>query len=324
MRIGAGWTIAALAGLAAAVGVVGSDVLWLVPLGSVVAHGHVPDAVPFATAPTHGWHDVPAAAQLLFWGLYHALGGVRGLVAAQVCAAAAGFGTLAAGIRRDAGTGAAIVVSLVVLAGSLPAVVIVNVSLWSLAFFPLLLALVQAESRAPGRRIWLVVPLVLLWGNLHGGVLNGVALLACYLMLERARREPLVAGGVLAASVAALFVNPELWRTPLYYRAVFGSVLAREGSGLWTPLGTGGFDLVLVGCALALVALAARGRPRLWEAVAVIGLAVATVRMARNGMPFLMLTAYPAARALRLAPPRPRLLCAAAVVFTAAAAALLV
>lgn len=316
-------TVAALAALAGALGVVGSDALWLVPLGSVVAHGHVPHSIPFATAPTRGWHDVPAAAQLVFWALYHALGGVRGLVVAQSAAAAIGFGSLAEGLRRQSGPGPAIVASLVVLAGSLPAVVIVSASLWSLALLPLLLLLLESEMRAPSRRIWLAVPLVAVWGNLHGAVLAGLGLLACYLVVERARREPLLAAGVLGAAVIALFLNPELWRTPRYYRGVFDSVVAREGSGLWAPLGTGPFDVLLVVCALLLVAAAVRGRPRVWEGIALVGLAAATVHTSRNGIELLMLAAYPAARGLRLAAPRPRLLTATAALLAAAAVALL-
>lgn len=67
------WAVAMLAAAAGALGALGSDALWLVPLGRLVAHGHVPGSIPFATAPTH-WHDVPAGAELIFWALYRALG----------------------------------------------------------------------------------------------------------------------------------------------------------------------------------------------------------------------------------------------------------
>jgi hypothetical protein len=317
MRLSVPWAAAMLAAAIASVGLIGSDALWLVPLGHVVAHGQVPSSIPFATAPTHGWHDVPAGAQLLFWALYRALGGIRGLVVGQAVAAALGFGALAAGLRREAGDGEAIVLTLVVLVGSVPIVAVTGVQIVSLAFFSLLLLLLESSSG----RIWLAVPLIALWGNLHGGVLAGLALLACYVVFRRPRDLP-----VLGASVIAAFANPELWHTPRYYESVFGTVVARRGEGLWAPLGTAPFDLVLVAAALVLVAIAVvRGpRARPWEAVALLGLAAETVHVARTGSSFLFLAAYPAARAWRLRAPRPRLVALVAGVLAVLSVALLV
>ena len=315
--------VAAVAALAGSLGVIGADALWLVPLGSEVAHGHLPGSIGFATAPSGGWHDVPAAAELLFWGAWHALGGARGLVAWQALAAAVGFGSLAWGLRREASSGAVALVCGIVLMGSLPAVVVTGVSLFSLALFPLLLALVESDSRAPSRRIWLAVPLVAAWGNLHGAVIVGLGLLATYLAFSRGRRDPWLSVGVFAASLLAWCLTPALWETPRYYRVVFGNEAARRGVGLWQPLGLGGFWLLLIAAAVVLGVLAWR-RVALWEAVALVGLVAATVHVARNGTWLLFLAAYPAARRLRLGELSQRALVGAAVVCGAAAVALLV
>src|SRR5581483_3589555 len=229
---------------------------------------------------------------VVFWAAYRAFGGDRGLVLAQAAAAATAFGALACGLRREAGGAAALGVSLVVLAGALPAVAVTNVSLFSLALFPLLLGLLEREARAPSRRIWLAVPLLALWGNLHGAVLAGWALLALYLVLALARRAPARAGAVLAAATLALLAGPELWDTPRYYWGVFGNEAARRRVGLWTPLSTGAFDLLLA------LALARARRFHRCEAVAIAGLAAATVDVARNGVWLLLVAAYPAARSL--------------------------
>ncbi len=320
------WIVAAVAALAASIGIIGGDALWLVPLGREVAHGHLPGSIPFASAPSSGWHDVPALAELLFWALYRLLGGERGVLVAQTVGAAVGFGALARGLAREAGGGTALVVSALVLAGSLPAVVIVSGSVFSLAFFPLLLALLESETRTPSRRLWLAVPLLALWGNLHGAVIVGFGLLACYLVFERARGDRRQSALALVAATLALFANPTLWRTPLYYRGVFESQVARHGGGLWAPLGTRGLDLVLVAAALALAGLALgfRARLRLWEGVALLGLLGATIHVARNGSWLLLLLAYPAARALRVPTPKPRLLGLAAVIVGAGVLATLV
>lgn len=303
--------MAALAAALAALGAVGSDALWLVPLGREVAHGHLPHSIPFAAAPTHGWHDVPAGAEVIFWALYRALGGVRGIVVAQCVAVAIGFGALAAGLRRGS-----VVVPLVVLAGSIPAVAVAGVQMFSVALFSLLLLLLESESRT----IWLAVPLIALWGNLHGGVLVGLGLLACYAVFHRRRALP-----VLAASILAVFANPALWHAPAYYERVFGTVVAREGKGMWGPLGTSGFDVALIVTGVLLLAAIAR-RPcvQLWEAVALFGLAAATAHAARTGTFFLFVAAYPASRAVRLRPLRRSIVVGAAIVLTVVAVVLVV
>jgi hypothetical protein len=317
---------AALAAFAAALGVIGADALWLVPLGERLAHGELPHAIPYAAAPTSGWRDVPAGAELVFWSLFHALGGARGLVVAQAVAAAAGFGFLARGLRLEASAGATLLASVIVLVGSLPNVVVTSIALFSLALYPLLLWLLESETRAPSRRIWLSVPLLALWGNLHGEVITGWGLLACYLVLARGRRAPWLSAAVLAGATAALFANPALWHTPRYYWAVLNSEPARKGTGLWAPLGAGGFDLVLVASAVILVAVGLIGGVRVhpWEAVALFGLAASTVQVARTGTWFLFLAAYPATRSLRMGDPRRRVVAVLTVMLGAAALALLV
>jgi hypothetical protein len=316
MRHPVPWAVAMLAAAVAAIGAIGSDALWLVPLGRIVAHGHLPGSIPSAAAPTGGWHDVPAGAELVFWALYRVLGGLRGLVVAQSVAAAVAFAALAVGLRRQGRDGAAVAVAIVVLIGAIPAVVVVGVQLFSLALFSVLLLFLESEPR----RLWLAIPLIAVWANLHGGVLTGLGLLACYVVLHRPRAIP-----VLAASTVAVFANPALWHTPSYYRAVFGSAVAREGKGMWAPLAATPFDLVLVVAAVVLIAAIARGRPRvhLWEAVALVGLAAGTVHASRTGAWFLFVAAYPAARGLRIRSPRPRLVAAAAVLLALLAIALL-
>ncbi len=324
--IAATLAVCALGAFAATVGVIGADALWLVALGERVAHGALPRAIPYATAPSGGWHDVPAGAELVFWALFHLFGGARGLVLAQAGAAALGLGTLAVGLRRESSPGAALVVPLLVLAGALPSIAVVSVALFSLALFPLLLALLEAQSRRPSRAVWFSVPLLALWGNLHGEVLAGWALLACYLLGERARSRPWSSLALLASATAALLANPALLRTPDYYRGVLGSAVARQGEGLWAPLGSGGFDLLLVAAAvvLAAVALAGHGRMKLWELLAASGLTLATVHVARTGVWLLFLLAYPAARGLRLGAPHRRVLVAAAATLAIGAVALIV
>ena len=318
-------TSATFAALAASLGVIGADALWLVPLGSEIAHGRLPDSISYATAPTSGWHNVPAGAEIVFWAAYHAFGGERGLVALQAGAAAVAIGALAWGLGRRSSPGGALLLSLLAAVGALPAVAVTNVSLFSLALFSLLLVLLESESDHGSRRIWLAVPLLAVWGNLHGAVLVGLALLACYLVFDRGRKRLIEAAGVMAGATLAIFLNPELWQTPRYYSGVFRNEAAKQGVGLWKPLTASAFDVLLVLVLLVFVAPALRRRSfRLWEVVAIVGLAVATFEVARNGVWLLFVAAYPAARSLRLSAPPRGILVLVAAAFSAATVAALV
>ena len=290
-----------LAAAAAAFGVVGADARWLAAVGSSIADGRLVHAVPFATAPTSGWVNAPVLGELVFHWLWSLLG-ERGLVLAQIAAVSAAFTALARGLRREAADGAAAAaVPFVVLVGSLPAVLVARNQLFSLVLFPLLLVLLERESRYPSRRIWLAVPLLGLWTNLHGAVLVGYALLAVYIVVNRRR-----AFAVLIAATLALCATPELWHTPRYYASVSENEAARLGVGLWSPLGASPADVLFVIAGLTLLAFALVPRARRWygwEAVAVVGLAAASVHAARLGTWLLCVVAYPAARAVRV--PRP-------------------
>jgi hypothetical protein len=167
--------------------------------------------------------------------------------------------------------------------------------------FPLLVFLLRSEAREPSRRIWLAVPLLALWSNLHGGALLGIGLVGAYLLFGRLRREPATAVLVLAASVLALCATPSLWRTPDYYLGVLGNEAARRGAGLWSPLSLDvPFDIAFVVAALVLVSLALRERPAVWETVSFVGLAFLTAQAGRNGVWLVLFLAAPAAAGLRI------------------------
>jgi hypothetical protein len=290
-----------LAAAAASFGVVGADARWLAAIGSAIARGHFVHSVAYASAPTSGWVNPTVLGELSFHWLW-ALLGDRGLVLAQVAAVLAGFVALARGLRRESETGAAAAaVLLVVLVGSLPAVLVARNQLFSLVLFPLLLLLLERESKAPSRRIWLAVPLLALWANLHGAVLVGYALLAVYILVARRRAIP-----VLLAATLALCATPELWHTPRYYAAVSENEAARMGVGLWSPLGASPADVLLVIAAVALLVIAVWPGTRrwsAWEVVAVVGLAAASIHAARLGTWLLIVAAYPAVRSLRVRRP---------------------
>jgi hypothetical protein len=292
--------VAVVVALAALLARVGADAQWLAALGhSIVAHGTIPKGVPFAAAPTSHWPNVLVLAELIFDGIETALGD-RGLMLAQLLAVVVAMWVLARdgtdGGAEPAGIGVALLLAGV---GALPSLAIARVQLFSIALFPALLALLRAESRRPSRRIWLVVPLIAVWSNLHGAVLLGEAVVLAYVLLSRFRRERGLSLAVAGTSVAALFLTPALWRAAAYYHGVVTNVAAQRGEGMWGGLSLSApLDLVLIVAALLLSFRLLRARPALWEWCVIAALAVLTVQAARNGVWLLFFLVAPAARTI--------------------------
>jgi hypothetical protein len=290
--------VAIVAAFAALISAVAADARWLAALGHAIAgRGGIPDGVPFASASSHGWHNVPVLGELVFGGL-DTLGGARGLQVAQVVAVTIAAGLVALDARRlGAGDRSTVLVLVGVIPATFAAIVAVRSQLFSLALFPTLVVILRAEARRPSRLVWLIPPLLAVWSNLHGAALTGLAVAGAYLLLDRARREPLVAVGVLGASVVALCLTPALQDTPAYYAGVLGGEAARQGVGLWAPFSfSSGPDIATLVC-LALAAWPiVRARPRPWEVVALAGLAVLAARTSRGGV-WLVLMAAPLAAA---------------------------
>jgi len=164
------WLAVAMgAGGCALLASVGADARWLAALGrTILAQGSVPAGIPYAAAPSVGWVNVPVLGELVFHALQVA-GGDRGFLIAQLVATAAALTLLALGMRAlGAPDAARAVVLMLVFFAAAPSFLIVRAQLFSLLLFCVVLLLLRAESRSPSRRVWLLVPLIALWANLHG------------------------------------------------------------------------------------------------------------------------------------------------------------
>ncbi|KRE94610.1 hypothetical protein ASG76_09330 [Nocardioides sp. Soil774] len=282
------WTVLSVVACAAFLACfvrIGADWDWLVALGDHVrTTGQVPDRVPFAVADTGGWHNVPVLAELTASAM-HGVGDAAPVLA-HLAAVVTTLVVLAVVVRaRGAGDAhAAAAVALVVL-GGLASLAVVRAQSYSLVLFVLLLALVCSQARTPDRRIWWAVPLVALWGNLHGAALLGVCVLGAYLLVQRTRTHLTQSIAVGATSLLALCATPQLWHTPAYYATVFDNVSAQRAEGLWArPSLDSPFDVVMIAAALVLLVVFLRRRRAAWEYVAVLGLCVATASAARHGI----------------------------------------
>jgi hypothetical protein len=293
-------TAALVLGLAALMARIGADAGWLAALGHVIVQRHsVPAGVPFAFASTTHWPNALVLAELIFAGLDSAWGD-RGLMLAQLLAVGAAMYTLARDARRAGarpiGVGAAL---LLVGVGALPSLAIARVQMFSLILFPLLAALLRDQTRRPSRAIWLALPILALWANLHGAALLGAGMLLVYLVFTRARNDLWQSLAVAVASLVALCVTPAGVHTIGYYSGLLTNLAAQRGQGMWGPLSLSApLDVILLLAALWLGYRAWKGRLELWEGVMVVVLALLTVKAERDGVWLLFFLAVPAARTL--------------------------
>jgi hypothetical protein len=119
--------------------------------------------------------------------------------------------------------------------------------MFTFGFLGVLLTLLDSYRRRPGRwlLVWLV-PLFVVWGNLHGGFLIGVGVIAVYLAGEAIsswlgdpavlgpRRLAELAAGLVISALAPM-VNPNGWGIYLYPLHLLLSPVAQANLDEWQP-----------------------------------------------------------------------------------------
>lgn len=172
------------------------------------------------TRPGAEWFAWEWASDILF-AVLHSLGGLPLLV--FFC----GFlliGTSVVALRWMMWRGASVLVAfpLMMLAvGGSTMHYLARPHVFTLLFLVLELWLLDSERRNPSRKIWLLVPLAMLWTNLHGGwpalfVFLGIQIAARLIYRDPLWRKELL---VAFACAAATLANPYGWHL---HRHIFG------------------------------------------------------------------------------------------------------
>ncbi|MFB3908159.1 MAG: tetratricopeptide repeat protein [Candidatus Eisenbacteria bacterium] len=206
--------------------VTSDDLWWHLATGRWIAEGHgIPRTDLFSyTALGHRWVTHEWLTELLFHGLRR-LGGVDLLVVGKATAAALAIG-LAAGAAligprwRERIAGAALGA---LLAGPMISPrAFVRPHMMTALLLGVLLLLLRLESHT-GRRRWRValIPLFLVWANLHAGFVLGLAVAVLYwggeaLAAPREGRAWRDRGLMLGLALLATFANPNFARPHLY------------------------------------------------------------------------------------------------------------
>jgi hypothetical protein len=217
---------------------------WLVILGGreVVQHGLPSHDTLAIWTQGREWVDQQWLAQLAFYGLY-ALGGIKLALFAHVASAAGAF-TLAVVVARRRGASTRSLCWIAV-----PAYFLLTWGSWNaraqslaLLLFVVVVALLIRDAHSPSRRVFFVIPLLVLWANIHGTALTGAALVALWgvtFAVER-RRRPLKewlprSAALVIAPFACVFASPYAASLPGYYETMLFNSGFRQFVVEWRP-----------------------------------------------------------------------------------------
>ncbi len=239
-------------------GMVGDGWLALVAGREVAQHGLPHHDTLTVWAHGRSWIDQQWLGQLVLYALDR-LGGLRLVLLAHAALAVGGLGIAAAAARRLGASARSVGwICIPALAAYWIGADFVRPQSFAYPLFAATFWLVVSDRAAPSRRVFLVVPGLALWANLHGSVLLGAALVNGYVAAELAGRRMRPARGALLAlaSWLAVIASPYALSLPTYYRTIFfgrnfGALITEWGP---TTLGVGTaavFVLILGGLWLA-------------------------------------------------------------------------
>ncbi|HEX3226358.1 MAG TPA: hypothetical protein VHQ89_09695 [Gaiellaceae bacterium] len=206
---------------------------WLTYIGGqqIWAHG-IPHRDSLALA-SHGqpWIDQQWLAQLAIYGLAAAFGnGITVAINAVLVVAAFAWACRLA--RKSASARSVVLFAFLAVPFSFSSL---RAQTFSYVMFVPLFAFLCAESRRPTRRVWLTLPLLVLWANMHGSVVIAAALvglLGVVQFFQGLRRR----GALLAAGAAASVVATPYGLSLLgYYRSTMGNPLFKKYISEWAP-----------------------------------------------------------------------------------------
>jgi hypothetical protein len=280
--------------------------LWTVALAAVGAHALVQDSwltlvggreaarglphLETLTAIPHGraWVDQQWLAELGFYGAWK-LGGIRAVLALQALTMEA---MLVAGVvvaRRLGGSRRAVASATMLALVLAPWALQLRAQTFALLLFMLVFSLLVLDSRAPSARVLLVLPLLVVWANVHGSVVVGAGLVVLRALTRAvggrvARAEALRTLALLVGAPAAVLASPYALELPHYYALMLLHPPFAQFVVEWQPTVLGPLTVAffVVACVLAVLAGRWRGRLTRFEELTLLLLAGLALAAERN------------------------------------------
>jgi hypothetical protein len=183
------------------------------------------------------WADQQWLAQLAFYEVWR-VGGIKLVMLVHALLATSGI-VGAALIARTRGATARSVawIALPVAFAYYPAASVMRAQSFAFPLFTAVLWLVLADGRRPSRRVFLTLPLLALWANLHGAVLLGAGLVSLAGLVPMvSHRKPTRRGlALLATPWACVFVSPYALHLPAYYEKILVGGDFKQLVTEWAP-----------------------------------------------------------------------------------------
>jgi hypothetical protein len=217
---------------------------------------------------SHGdhWVDQQWLAQSAIYGLER-IGGIRLVLLAHAVLMTTGFVVSLAAARARGGSNR----SVVAVGGVCLLLAPWGLQMRAQAFAPLLFAgllwLLVSDSRSPSRRVLWVLPILVLWANLHGTVVLAALLVAVRGLTSLSERRARLRAGVPARTREALIllaapllvlVSPYGTELVSYYHQMLDSPLFRDYVIEWQASKPSGYTSIFYVLAFAAVALVSR------------------------------------------------------------------
>jgi hypothetical protein len=168
------------------------------------------------------WIDQQWLGQLLLYAA-EVVGGPRAALLVGTAVILATFVIIAAyGRRRGASPGSvAIVLISTMIAGA--ASTALRTEILAYPLFAVVVGLLLTDARRPSGRVLLVVPLLVVWSNVHGSVLVGVGLAALHGLLALISRRALTGAAALLLSPVVVLATPYGFGSLDYLRQTVGN-----------------------------------------------------------------------------------------------------
>ena len=232
------WLLPAIAVLLAPL--VTNDLAYLIPIGDrIVDTGAIPhhDVLTYTVA-GQPWVFQQWLAAAIF-GRLHAWFGWEGAVLVRALMVAIAFGTTYRRTRtacRAPSVAGCLVFGCFLSVLVFPGALELRPQLLVVPLFVLACWLIDGRTAHPGRTWW-VVPVAVIWANLHGSVLLVAlsALIACVGDLIRGRRTASMMAAITAGALIAPLLTPWGWRTYAYIWEVARSPIVRAIDE-WRPI----------------------------------------------------------------------------------------
>jgi hypothetical protein len=206
---------------------------------------------------THGaeWVDQQWLAQALFYA-FAAAGGVELVMLGHAALVAATLAVSLVGARRLGASPRNVAVGGLAAALVAPWAIQMRTQTLVMPLFALLLWLLAADSRAPSRRVFLVLPLLVLWANLHGTVVLAALLVGLRGLTRRSAT-------LIVAPFACIAVSPYGLDLVGYYESLFFNPAIRSIAPEWGASTPSVWTLAFYAVAGATLWLLVRRRSRL-------------------------------------------------------------